>query len=774
MKKIVFSLLAAVFLLSLFVLPVQADGIIVPEPCQGVDCQPVLPMEQLTVKYHHVTVTIDNQVAVTHVDQVFFNPNNWTVEGTYIFPLPLDAVVSNFTLWIDGKSVSGKVLDATQARRTYEQIVAQMKDPALLEYIGRGAIQAKVFPIAPGQEKRIELEYSQVLTAKNGLVQYVYPLNTEKFSMQPLQSVLVNVDIRSSEPIRAVYSLSHSVEVNRISQDHVKASYEENNVTPDIDFNLFYSVGETEAFHLMTYRDPYDPSGADGYFLMLLAPKPDNADMVISKDVILVLDHSGSMDGNKFGQAQEAAIYILSHLNRQDRFNIVSFSSEVQTFSQEMQPASQADEAIRWIRNWNAAGNTDINQALLEAAGMAGDEHLTYLIFMTDGLPTWGETNSDRIMQNFGKVAPGNLRLFTFGVGYDVDTYLLDSLSSGHHGLSQYVAEGQNLEEVLSAFYESISTPVLTDLKLEFKGIEVYDIFPQPLPDLFAGSQIVITGRYIKGGTAEVLLYGRVNGMSQNFLYTDNIFEKDNAFESTTLENIPRLWATRKIGYLLSQIRLDGPTQELVDQVVKISVRFGIITPYTSFLVTEPAILGSVEQERVATDTFGQMILSTQAPSSGAPAVNKAADQGAMSQAQVPSVVGGSSSGQVKIVGARTLVLQNGIWIDTMFDPDTMKTSKIPFLSKQYFDLIAANPEIKPALALGKYVVLMVKGKAYEITAEVKVSGSILPTEEATVANPAVTGNSETINTGQKSIVFPCFGAIIPIGILCLLLKRIL
>jgi Ca-activated chloride channel homolog len=201
---------------------VSADGIIIPEPppCRGGDCPPFpfphpRPISQLVIRYHHVDVKIEDQLAVTHVDQVFYNPNDWAVEGTYMFPLPLDAVVTQFILWVDGEPVEGKVLDAQEARRTYEEIVSSLRDPALLEYIGRGALQASIFPIPPKGERKIELQYTQALPADRGLINYVYPLNTEKFSALPLESVVVRVEIESSQPVRAVYSPSHPVNIDR-------------------------------------------------------------------------------------------------------------------------------------------------------------------------------------------------------------------------------------------------------------------------------------------------------------------------------------------------------------------------------------------------------------------------------------------------------------------------------------------------------------------------------------------------------------------------------
>jgi Ca-activated chloride channel family protein len=596
-----------------------------------------LPIEQLVIRYHHVTVTIDDQVAVTHVDQVFFNPNEWTIEGTYIFPIPPDAAVNAFTLWIDGKPVDAEILDADEARRTYEEIVRGLRDPALLEYAGRDAVQARIFPIPPGGERRVELEYTQVLPAENGLVRYIYPLSTEKFSILPLEDVSVSVDVRANMPIRAMYSPSHNIAVSRESDFHVRAGYEEKDVLPDVDFALYYSLGDSEAFHLLTYRDPYDTSNKDGFFLLLLAPRLDLSSEIIPKDVFLVLDRSGSMDGEKFHQAQDALRYVLNHLNPEDRFNIVAFSTGVEMYAQSLRPVSEVNEALGWINRLSAEGSTDINRALLEAAYMADLERPTYLIFLTDGLPTEGVVDSQEILENLESTASTNLRLFAFGVGYDVDTFLLDSLANNHHGSSTYVLPGERLDETISAFYAKVSTPVLTDLELDFGDLETYDLYPSQLPDLFIGSQIVAVGRYRQGGTTDVVLSGVVNGENQTFQYPEQRFAVDNSGERGVLSELPRLWATRKIGHLLNRIRLGGPDQETIDQIVRLSIRYGIVTPYTSYLVTEPMPLGAAEQERIANEQFDEMEAMPSPPTFGQEAVEKAAEQGSLADAAAPA-----------------------------------------------------------------------------------------------------------------------------------------
>ena len=769
-----------------------ADGIIIPEPpiCVPGPCPPLpLPMQQLDIKYHHVTVTIDQQVAVTHVDQVFYNPNDWTVEGTYVFPIPADAAVTNFTLWVDGKPVQGEVLDAEQAREKYEEIVRTMRDPALLEYAGRGAVQASIFPIPPRGERRIELEYTQALTAEGGLVKYIYPLNTEKFSARPLESVSVSVELRSDQPVRAVYSSSHEIAVSRQDERHVTAGYEAENVRPDTDFALFYSLGESQAFHLLTYRDPADPADADGFFLALLAPQADVSQQVQAKDLILVLDRSGSMEGEKFIQAQEALRFILRHLNAEDRFNLIAFSTGLETYQTGLRPASEASAALAWVDRLSAQGSTDINRALLEAAAMSDRERPTYLIFLTDGLPTEGVVESGRILSNFAEAASPDLRLFAFGVGYDVDTYLLDSLSQAHHGMSTYVTPGERLDEVLSAFYARISTPVLTSLELDFGLLAVYDLYPQPLPDLFAGSQILAVGRYRQGGVADVVLSGVVNGSLQTFRFPEQVFTADSRGETGPLASLPRLWATRKIGYLLNKVRLDGPDPETIDQIVKLSIRYGIVTPYTSYLVTEEMPLGDAAQEAIAGAAFDALQSQAPAPASGQEAVNKAADEGALSRADTAAAPSAEAAEVVRIAGTRTFVYSNEIWVDTSFDPDTMLSQKVPFLSEMYFELAQSRPDLGAALALGERVIVVVDGEAYEVvSAEQSVETVVLPAPLGEVlpvqatAQPAVEPTAvavepiptaaaqETEAVEQEPVPDPdeglrCLGGLLPLGL---------
>lgn len=722
-KTGILIVLFSLMLLLCVATPVKADGIIIPPPCPELGCPPPpcfegwcpppRPISQLVIRSHVVDVEINDPIAVTKVDQVFHNPNDYPIEGIYIFPLPAGAVVSDFKLWMDGKPVEGKVLSADEARRTYEDIVAQMRDPALLEYVGQGAVQASIFPIAPGEDRRIQLEYQQVLQNEGGLVRYVYPLNTEKFSLEPLEQVAVRVNIQSRQSLRAVYSPSHPIDVVQTGPTRATAGWEAKDVLPDQDFALFYSIGETEAFHLLTYRDPGDPTDPYGYFLLMLAPSPESAAEPLPRDVILVLDRSGSMEGEKFLQAQQALRYVLGKLRPEDRFALMTFSTSVEKYAPGLRSSAEVPDALAWVDRLSAGGSTNINQALLDAAALADSERPVYVIFLTDGLPTVGEIDSNRILANLSNI-PDGVRLYTFGVGYDVDTFLLDSLSSEHHGLSSYVRPDESLDQAVQAFYERISTPVMTDLQIDYGAANVFDVYPQPLPDLFAGRQTIVVGRYRESGRQNVVLRGEMNGQSVAMNFNQQTFTADSREDSQVLSAIPSLWAARKIGYLLAQVRLNGPDEETIQQIVRLSIRYGIITPYTSYLVTEDTPLGQEAQEKIAADAFSNA-QSTPSEVTGQGAVERAAQEGDLQSAEAAPSLGSDLSSMVRAVKGRTFVLQTGEWVDTAYDPQVMPVTEIPFLSEEYYRLVNTRGDVAAGLALGERVLIVVDGTAYRV-----------------------------------------------------------
>ncbi|WP_461457105.1 VIT domain-containing protein [Methanothrix sp.] len=702
--------------------PAGADGIIIVDPPPGVD---VRLDQSLAIKYHHVDIQIKDQVVTTRVDQVFVNDNPWTAEGTYIFPLPQGAAVSDFVMWVDGKAVHGEILEADEARTIYDDVVRRMKDPALLEYVGRKALKASVFPIPPGEERKIELEYSQILPVENGLVHYIYPLSTERFSSRPLEDLVVRAQIESREPLKAVYSSRHEVSIDREDDYHALLGLEQSDVLPDRDFELFYTISsEKIGLNLLSFKE----EGQDGFFLLLAAPDVKvNEEEIVVKDIILVLDTSGSMQGEKMDQAKEAARYVLDHLNPLDRFAIVSFATTTRSFSPSLEPAAQADKGKDFLDRLEAMGSTDINRAMIEAVGLAEEVRPTTLIFLTDGLPTEGVTVTGAILDNVARESPDNVRIFSFGVGDDVDTDLLDQISLDHGGASTYVRPGEEIDEEVSAFYRKVKMPVLSDLSLDWGDIIVDQVYPQRIPDLFAGSQLILLGRYREGGPAKITLKGMVNQEERSYTYEDLSFRKEGGDDF-----IPRLWATRAVGYYLTQIRLYGEKQEWIDSIVSLSTRYGIITPYTSFLVQEKDIFSAQGREEVISDFEKEMAAAAAEPASGEAAVEKAVYQKSLSAAPVGAAVpvnmsvstgiDGTSkmvrvSEVLKNVGSKTFLLKNDTWIDTTFDR-SMKTKKVAFLGEEYFDLISQVPVLGSYFVLGERVIVVHEGQAYETVAE--------------------------------------------------------
>lgn len=704
-----------------------------PIPPQPIPPEPIPPIRQhVVLAQHRVDATVEDQVATTRIMQEFRNDSDFMAEGVYIFPLPRGASVSDLVMFVDGEPIPARILDADEARATYEQIVRSLRDPALLEYIGQDAIQASVFPIQPRDSVRIEIEYSHILPVEDGLVRYEYPLRVDQLTDLPVENTSISVEVTSNDEIGAIYSPSHHIAVSRESDFRFRAGYEDSDSVPTGNFTLYYSLAnELIDVNLLTYRAS---ANEDGFFLLLVAPPNEVAEADIQpRDIILVLDQSGSMDGDKWQQAREAAQFVLANLNPRDRFNVIAFSTGLRLYANDLQDEDEAPRASDWLDTLAAVGGTDINAALQEAFRQADDARQTTVLFLTDGLPTEGIVDTGDILRNAQAEAPDNVRIFTFGVGDDVDTFLLDQLTQNLSGTGVYVRPDERIDEEVTRLYNRIAAPVMTDIALDFGAVVISDTYPAaPLPDLFVGSQLIVAGRYRDSGTTTLTLSGVVNGQRTEVVYGDLRFPENAGGEAS----IPRLWATRKIGALLTSIRLNGENPELVDSIVDLSVRYGIITPYTSFFIDENDIFTAQGRDEMRTQAQTNLgVLDDTA--SGAAAVDAADSALALEEAEAPPPApsaampnepamvgddfdadGAGQGGAIQIVGDRTFVWQNGIWIDTTYDADTMTPEVVIFLSDAYFDLLDTYPEIGPYLALGDHLIVVVDGQAYEIQPE--------------------------------------------------------
>lgn len=742
--RTVFACLGFILLLAAGATLASAQGVIVPGPCRRCPTppQPVTLPRALPVKSIKIDTKISGQIATTHVEQVFRNDTGAVLEGTYLFPIPETASIVEFAIWDGDRKLVGEVRSREEARRIYDEIVRRQRDPGLLEYAGKDLFQASIFPIPAHSDKKLELTYTQVLKAESGTVSYRYPLGTGR-NLAEIGLVSGRVEIDGKEPVRNVYSPSHEIDLAHHGARTARLSFESRPGREPQDFQLFYTISREDfGLSLLTHREP----GKDGYFLMMLSPKDEWTETeYAAKDIVFVLDTSGSMnDEGKMEKARAALLFGVKSLRDTDRFNVISFAGEERLMEREMIQADAAGRArgADFVGKLKATGGTNINDSLLAALKQfkAGDRP-KLLVFMTDGLPTVGETNINRIIENTRGARVGGIRLFTFGVGYDVNTALLDKLAAENGGVADYVEPKENLEIKVSNFFAKINYPVLTDLALGLGGVETDLVYPRSLPDLFKGTQVTLIGRYRNEADLRrvaVSLRGKTGSTARTYNFENLSFplrEEENDF-------LPRLWATRRVGWLMEQIRTNGEQKELRDEIVDLGTRYGIVTPYTSYLALEPnavvtdttvqPVTGGRRDEgrsrptanRAPSGSFGGGGLAAPMEreaaakaSTGAVAVQES--KRARAQQETVTITNDdkdSSSTVVRNVGSKTFYLRGGVWTDAEFKPEAGKPeTKLTFGSDEYFAVLQRLPRLAEFFALGERVIVVYDGRVYRV-----------------------------------------------------------
>jgi Ca-activated chloride channel family protein len=710
-----------------------AQGLIVPNEMIRPDFRPIELISQ------DVGCRIIDGTAQVTIQQVFRNTNSWQLEGTYVFPLPKDAVVSSFLLIQDGKEWAAELVEADEARRIYQQIVRQRRDPALLEYINQKMFRASIFPIPPGAERQIDLTYSQVLDSRNGLYVWGFPFPTGEKSF-PHADLNFDVRLETRQALGNVYSPQAQVKLSQDDDHNAHAYFEGDFKDVTGPFQIYYSLADKHfGMNLLAHRD-----GEEGTFLLMISPQRDlEAQEIIGKDIVFVLDRSGSMRGEKLKQAKSALEYCLENLNDRDRFNIIEFSDAVRIFQNDLVSAgSHRRQGLRYVNRITSGGGTNLHDALRHAIAMDWNESRPRsIILLTDGLPTVGTTSLEAILDMASKKNKNDVRIFPFGVGHDVDAIFLDRLAQANRGATEYVEPQEDIETAVASFYNQIQHPVLADPHLEFQGIDVDMVYPTDLPDLFAGNQLLVLGRYRGHGEHAITLRGEVNGRERSIRHVMT-FPRD----ELNSDFIDELWASRRIGFLLEEIRLHGEKSELKDEVIALSKEYGIATPYTSFLVTEDQQLAQNPPQRtdqwaaqsvgsvlktlpgVHQDTEGEFHLrggrSSQPLPSGTATDKKSGyvslpQEMRMEEIQLSQAVRDlketssleKSKDRKRHIAGRTFEKRGIEWVETSFaDKDT--TIDIKYGSKAYWDLVDEMPDLAGVFALGEKLVLKV-GKVY-------------------------------------------------------------
>ena len=604
MKRIMFLL--AVCTAGLFQ-AAWADGMLIPtHVLLPTETRPIM-IRPFTVKLQHAVAKIHDGVAETTIEQVFRNDSPIEQEAMYLFPVPEGAAITRLTMTIGDKIYEGKLMGRDEARNLYESIVRRRRDPALLEYAERGLVKLSVYPIPSGAERKITIRYAESLKQEGGAMRYIYPLRVDQMSNKPIASLSATVEIESSAPLQSVFSPSHGDASVRIKNpNHATVTWEASNIHPDRDLVVYYRASHEDlGMSLLTYR-----SGEDGYFLLFVSPSAKQAAAEMPKHVVFVVDRTGSMTGEKIEQAKAAFKYTIQHLKPQDKFAVIAFNEEPDLFENELVSATPENvkKAMKKVSGLDAQGGTNIKDALSAALKLLKEDDSTGLktiLFLTDGLPTVGETDVKRILSDVKDKNSIRARLFVWGVGEDVNVTFLDKLANQNRGESDFVQQNENIEVKISGFFDMMSSPVLTDMKVFFKGVEALEVYPKELPDLFRGGQVVIAGRYKGSGAGTVVLEGLASNKPRTVRLAANWPDR-----ADSNDYIPRIWAMRKIGFLMDEVRLHN-NPEVIQEIVRLAREYGIITEYTSFMIDDRQIEalrdGSFRDDEVATSNMAAL-----------------------------------------------------------------------------------------------------------------------------------------------------------------------
>jgi len=708
--------------------------------------RPASPVERVRT---HVQVRIQDRVAHVEVEEWFRNTGRGLAEGVYLYPLPGETVFQGYSLFQGDAEFSGEMMNADEARAIYEEIVRRRLDPALIEMVGQGLVQARVFPFQPGETRRITLRYTQLLERAGDAVVLRYAASSVDRGEPGDTSAPLGftVEVQAGEAFLDPFSPTHRLQVTREDGTLRIRPAEELRGR----FALFLPrAGEPVRLSLAAHR----PASGDGYFMLTLSPEQVAASSV-PRDLTAVVDVSGSMAGEKMEQTRRALLQLLGSLGPEDRFRLIRFSSGVEVHRPGWTRARPAEleEARRWVRGLTAQGGTNISGALEEAFEAATPEgRLPVVVFLTDGLPTVGEREAEAIAAMADRLRD-RARVFAFGVGYDVDTYLLDRVASAGGGSVQYVGPGEDVEDALGALAMKIRHPVLTDLILSDFPVQVQEVFPTRLPDLFAGEELTLFGRYAAAGSGSIRISGEREGRTARFQVAA-------AFPEHTLEHdyLPRLWAARKIGELTREIRLHGPDPELVEEVRRTALRYGILSEFTSYLVLEPDMVaggGGMRAPRPVAPGLrsGEVAVRSAAAAGAARGARSAADLAVMeSMAMDAAGASGGARGSVpgvedlRAVAGRAFVLRDGTWTDRLHEPGgESRVIDVAAFSPAYFALLRELPELtawwsalSPVLVAGRGVSLrVVEGGGQERLSAAELRALVRDFRELEVARDA-------------------------------------
>jgi Ca-activated chloride channel family protein len=583
----------------------------------------------VTVTALNAVVDILQGVATTRLLIRLRNPSPRPQEASLLLSVPAGATVHAFDFQGSAAEPTAEIVEAGKAKATYNHIVAKLRDPALLEFVGTSLIRTSVFPVPASGEQAVEVTYEHILPSAGGRLEYLLPRTARLVDSNIPFSLTMR--IRSVRPLSAVYSPTHPIRATRVRPEEILVELGKHGDRAPGSFllTLLPESGDLSAT-LLAYPDPSEGGGTFLLLAGLPAAMKRGTDNALKREVTLVLDRSGSMRGRKIEQAKAALLQVLQSLEMGETFNIITYNSAVNAFAEHpvvKTPETEA-QARAYIHSISATGGTNLHDAVLEALKpLPAEGMLPLVLLLSDGLPTVGVTSEVDIRNAVKKGNGHHRRLYTFGVGHDVNVPLLDRLAQGSRGSMTCVLPKENVEEKVSVLFDKLAGPLFTSPVLTAHDDAgnrdtraIHDCLPREIPDLFRGDRLILLGRYRNPGPLRFRLSGTFLGKPRAFTFRFDLKKASlrNAF-------VPRLWASRKIAVLIDALRqagaesagiaaaanlarataatrptepavpLDPKTKELVDEIVRLSIKYGILTEYTSFLALEGTNLNDAE-----------------------------------------------------------------------------------------------------------------------------------------------------------------------------------
>lgn len=538
----------------------------------------------LEIKEHDVQVTINNGIAVTKVTQVFHNTEKRQVEALYTFPVPKGASVANFSMWINGKEMVGEVLEKKRAREIYNSYKQTRRDPGLLEQVDYRTFEMRIFPIGPEADQKVQLTYYQELDYDHDWATYVYPLATASRNVADARTTgkfAISFEVKSPVPIAALESPSHgeAFAVAKHAESYWQANLETTTGSLARDVVVAHRIARPKTgMDLVTSRR----DGEDGFFCLTLTAGQEVARQQDSMDYVFVLDASGSMaDSGKLLLSKDSVNAFLNELGEADRFEVMAFNVRPDLAFGQLRSATADNKkaALDYLARQEARGGTMLQPAMATAYKYAAADRPLNVVILSDGLT---EQQERRILLEQIQARPGNTRVFCIGVGNDVNRPLLEQLAEDSGGLAAFISPGDNFARQARAFRQKLMRPFATGLELKFAGIDVTELEPKTLPNLYSGAPVRLYGRYRGSGPAEVSLRASMNGKEVKQAAALEFPKTD-----SSNPEINRLWAWHRINRLLKEADRRGERSPVIEEIVRLGEDFSIATEYTSFIVLE-------------------------------------------------------------------------------------------------------------------------------------------------------------------------------------------